>query len=233
MEDRLERLRQIKRDAEGIYGNIEWNLGGLVASAALISTPQLLFLQAVPPQVEVEGLVFDGFQVMGLTLSRAERGPRANELIAAAKRALICEAFEVGAELLVRAVRILHSGRDPYEIDEYFSISFQELWSAQQGKAGSLLEEHERDFFRDCVASLRNWIRHNNGRIPPRKQLFYSGSPRGQQICIRMKWDQDADNNINLLLKLTKDIFDAIREIILDGLRKAVQCAEHEQQNLQ
>ncbi|RLB04002.1 MAG: hypothetical protein DRG83_05790 [Deltaproteobacteria bacterium] len=180
-EERLEKLRKLQKDAEGIYGNIEWNMAGLIMSAVLVLNPRFLFLQSIPKVIPVDGLNIDGFQVFGLTLAEHEREDRAKELIAAAKRALICESLEVGADLLVRCARILHSGKDPYEIDQNFTANISELWNARRGKAGHLIEAEDRAFVQKCAAPLRHWIRHNNGKILPKKTLYYDGSPRGRR----------------------------------------------------
>lgn len=228
MEDRLSKLQKLRADAQGIYGNIEWNLAGLIAAAILIQHPEMLFLPNIPRQVTVNGLALDGFQLMGLTLRHAERAVRSNELIAAAKRSLICEAFEVGTEMLVRAIHILHSGHDPYELEDGFSANFSDTWSSRKERAGSLLEDQERKFFRECVAPLRNWIRHNNGKIPPNEQLSYSGTPRKKRIDICLQWEKDADNNIKLGLNVAWDIFETVRDIVLEALKRAEERTQSE-----
>jgi len=228
-EERIKKLRKLQGDAEGIYGNIEWNMKGLIMSAVLVFNPRFLFLQSIPKVISVDGLNIDGFEVFGLTLREYERENRAKELIAAAKRALICESLEVGADLLVRCARILSSGKDPYESNNYFTANISELWSTSKGKAGRLIAAEDRAFVESCAAPLRHWIRHNNGKIPPKETLYYDGSPRGRRVQVQLEWKQDSDNDINdikLPLAMAYNIFWTIREMILSGIKKAVSNAE-------
>jgi len=225
-EERIKKLRKLQGDAEGIYGNIEWNMAGLIMSAVLVLNPRLLFLQSIPEIISIDGLDIDGFQTFGLTLARHERKDRSNELIAAAKRSLVCESLEVGADLLVRCARILHSGKDPYEIDQNFTAKISELWNAKRGKAGYLIGAEDRAFVESCAAPLRHWIRHNNGKIPPKETLYYDGSPRGRRVQVQLEWKQDSDNDIKLPLAMAYNIFWTIREMILSGIKKAVSNAE-------
>jgi len=175
-------LLKIISDTQSIFNNIEWNLGGLIAAAVLIRNPKLLYLNNIPVVIEVDGLKLDGFQALGISLLGKDRKARADELLGAAKRALLCEALEIGADSLVRAIRLVQTGVDPYSSDNYFSANIKELWNSNKGKAGSLINDQDRLFIEKCAAPLRNIIRHNNGAIPPKKEIIYSGKPKNKQI---------------------------------------------------
>jgi hypothetical protein len=165
--DRLAVLENLQNDAQAIYDNIEWNLGGLMGMAAIIKNPNLLNLTSAPLVLEVDGLSVDGFQCLGIALLAKDRQNRAEELLAMARRSLLCEALEVAADFLTRAAQVSASGMDPYERDNYSSVDIRDLWNSTTGKAGSLIKQVDREFFEKLVAPLRNFIRHNNGKLPP------------------------------------------------------------------
>lgn len=220
--DKLAKLRNLETDASAVYGNIQWNLGGVVGIAAIILNPSLLFISNIPSMISVSGLTLNGNQCLGTALAQQERRDRATELVNAAKRSLICEALELAADFLVRASRISSSGTDPYEDDDYFSSDIKELWNSKANRAGWLIEAADRDFFEMCAAPLRNCIRHNNGRLTPQKSIVYSGQPRGRSIKLSLQWRKDGENHIELTLSEAHDIFTAIRAIVDTGLQRAV-----------
>ena len=151
---KLAKLQHLLEDTRSIYNNIQWNLGGLIGIAALIGNPNMLCLQQVPRRIEVDGLNVDGFQCVSLSLLDRERSARADEILAAAKRALVCEALEITADALVRAGHILQSCSDPYEKDEFFSVNIKDLWNPNPPKAGSFLEPADRIFCRSSDLQL-------------------------------------------------------------------------------
>ena len=226
--DKISKLRKIQSDAIAIYNNIEWNFGGLIGMAVIILNPKLLHISNIPMRIEVDGLSVDGFQCLGIALPEKDRKGRANELFAMARRSLICEALEVGADFLVRAVRIASSGTDPYELDNYFSVNIRELWIPRDGRAGSIIDADDRAFFEKCVAPLRHFIRHNNGRLPPRKSIVYSGQPRSKRISISFQWQKDGENEIKVPLTVAHDIFVTIRAIVEDGLQRTISNTEQD-----
>jgi hypothetical protein len=210
-----------EKEATSIYSNIQWNLGAMAGMAAIIRKPDLINLSEAPLRMKVDGLDLDALQCFGVALLEKDRQPRADELIAMAKRALLAEATEMAADFLVRAVRIVHNGKDPYEIDDYFSVSMNELWNPNSGKAGSLLTEADRNFFENCAAPLRHLTRHNNARLLPKKEVNYTGNPRGKQISINLEWEEGVDNNVTLSLSVAHDIFLTTREAVKSGLQDA------------
>lgn len=129
----------------------------------------------------------DGFQCLGVALLEKDRKPRADELLGMAKRALMCESLEMAADFLARAVRIAKNGKDPHEDDDYFIVDIRELWNLKTGRAGSLIDPSDRIFLEKCAAPLRNIIRHHNGRLPPKKEIIYSGTLRDRKIEINCK----------------------------------------------
>jgi hypothetical protein len=220
-EDNTSALMVLRGDYESILGNIEWNLAGLVSAAMIIINPKLLHLQTVPLRIILDGLDLDGFQCLGLALIEKDRQARANELLAAAKRSLICESLEVCADFLARAARIASGERDPYAHEDYFSVDIKELWNAKRGRAGSLLEESDREFIEKFVALLRNFIRHNNGKLPPRRSIVYAGKPKSKQFNFSLVWSSDGTNDISAPLNIAHDIFVTLRDISLAGFRRA------------
>jgi hypothetical protein len=212
---------QLKQDAHAIYSNIEWNLGCGVGLGAVILNPKLLNLQAVPLRIDVDGLSLDGFQCLGIALLEKDRQARANEVLGAVRRALICEGVELAADFLVRAARVMTQGADPYDAEEYFSVDLRELWNPGSGRAGSLITADDRTFLEHCAVPLRNCIRHNNGRLLPKKSIRYHGNPRGKAIGIDFTWRKESDNAIALQLSVAYDIFAVVREIVFDGLERA------------
>ena len=221
-EDNKSALLALRGNYESILNNIEWNLAGFVSAAFIIINPKLLDLQAVPMRISVDGLDIDGFQCLGLALIEKDRQPRANELLAAAKRSLICESLEVSADFLARAARIASCERDPYARDDYFSVDMRELWNTKRGRAGSLLEEGDREFIEKCVAPLRNFIRHNNGKLPPRRSILYAGKPKSKEFNFSMVWSSDGTNDISATLHIAHDVFVTLRDIGLAGFGRAL-----------
>lgn len=218
----IEKLKKLQQDAHAIYNNIEWNLGGLIGIASITLNPKLINISVAPMKITVEGLDLDGFQCLGVALIEKDRKPRVDELLAMGKRVLVCESLEMAADFLVRASRIITSGSDPYEIDNFFNVDIKELWNFNQGKAGSLIEKEDGNFFEKCVAPLRNFIRHNNGQLPPKKSIVYEGFLRTKKIDLRLIWKEGEDNNIKLPLSTAYDIFTIIRSIVDDGLQNCI-----------
>ncbi len=218
------KLEQLQKDAHSIYGNIEWNLGGIIGMAVVTANPKLISLSNAPMRIDIDGMSLDGFQCLGLSLLEKDRKPRADELFGLAKRALMCEALEIAADFLVRAVRIVNTDEDPYEIDSYFSVNIRELWNSKSSRAGSLVTKEDREFFEKCAVPLRNCVRHNNGRLLPHTEIKYSGNPRDKEIEVSFRWAEDdkANNQIKLSMSLAHDIFLTIWNIVEDGLSKAL-----------
>lgn len=222
----VQKLKSLISDQQAIYANIQWNLGGLIGMAAIIEYPKLINLADAPLRIDIEGLDVDGLQCLGVALLEKDRQPRANELLAMAKRSLVCESLELAADFLVRSARVHSGGNDPYEEDNYFSIDIRELWNVKPGKAGSLITSQDRSFFENCAAPLRNLIRHNNGRLLPKKRIVYSGHPSYKPIDVNIEWVPNQDTNIKLSLSLAHDIFITIAGIVESGLNKALQDAK-------
>lgn len=224
---RRDQIARLLQDAQSVYANIEWNLGCLVGLGAIILRPQLLNLQTAPLRIEIDGLTLDGFQCLGIALLDKDRKPRSDEVLGAARRALICEGVELAADFLVRASRVASAGADPYEAEDYFSVDLRELWNPSTGKAGSLIESEDRSFLETCVVPLRNCIRHNNGRLLPKKSIHYQGNLRGRHVDIDFKWQKDSENALVLPLSSAHGIFTAVREIVVAGLEHAIaNCGE-------
>jgi len=212
------RINSLLSDSRAIFNNIEWNLGAMVGIASIVINPKLINLNNAPLRIDVEGLDVDGFQCLGVALLEKDRMPRLNEIIAMAKRFLVCESLELAADFLVRASRIMYQGVDPYEKDQYFTVDIRELWNSNRGKAGSLINQPERYFLENIVAPLRNFIRHNNGKMPPKKTIEYAGEHYGRPLSIDLKWKEGEDNNIKLQLKTAHDIFIIVMSIVDEGL---------------
>ena len=215
------KIDDLVRITDGIYNNLAWNFGGLVSAAALVIHPKVLYLQNIPAVIEVDGIKIDGFQCLGLTLLGVERKTRSNELISAAKRSLLCDSIEIGADSLIRASSLVEKNVDPYELDEFFSVDIKELWNSKKGKAGYLLSKADRIFFEKCATKLRNVIRHNNAVIPSKKEIVYEGKPREKHINVSFIWTEGGDNNIKLSLSGAFNIFDTTSKAISAGLKKA------------
>jgi len=216
-----QKIDDLLSDSRAIFNNIQWNLGATVGIASIIINPKLINLNNAPLRIDVEGLDIDGFQCLGVALLEKDRMPRLNEIIAMAKRSLVCESLELAADFLVRASRIMHQGIDPYENDQYFSVDIRELWNSNKGKAGALITHTERQFFENLVAPLRNLIRHNNGKLLPKKAIQYSGQHYGKPLAVNQEWKEGADNNIKLQLKTAHDIFTIVMATVDDGLGRA------------
>jgi len=208
------------------FNNIEWNLGATVGIASIVLNPRLINLDNAPLRINVDGLDVDGFQCLGVALLEKDRMPRVNEIIAMAKRSLVCESLELAADFLVRASRIIYQGGDPYEKDQYFSVDIRELWNSNSGKAGEFIDHSERQFLENLAAPLRNLIRHNNSKLLPKKSLNYSGQHYGRTLSIKQEWNEGEDNNIKLSLKDTHDIFTIVKATVEDGLEKAKQSPQ-------
>lgn len=213
-------------DERSIFNNIEWNLGGLIGMASVILLPKLINISNAPLRINGDGLDVDGFQCLGVALLEKDRKPRADELLAMAKRALICESLEMTADFLSRATRIAKFGQDPYEEDNYFSVDIRELWNPNEGKAGYLIDLSDREFVEKCAAPLRNVIRHNNGRLTPKRNITYSGTLRGKTIDVSYNWKDGEENSIKMSLNKAYDIFNVIRSIVDMGLQKALNICE-------
>jgi len=73
---------------------------------------------------------------------------------------------------------------------------------------------------------LRNIIRHNNGRLPPKKEVKYSGILRNKKIEISYNWEEGNDNSLKMPLKIAHDIFYIIWALTDDGLQKALKISK-------
>ena len=77
-----------------------------------------------------------------------------------------------------------------------------------------------------CAAPLRNIIRHNNGRLPPKKEIIYSGTLRDKKIEINYKREEGKDNSLKMPLNIAHDIFYLIWALADDGLQKALKISK-------
>ena len=224
--ENAEKIVRLLNDEKSIFSNIEWNLGALIGMASVVLSPKLVNISNAPLRISADGLDVDGFQCLGVALLEKDRKPRADELLGMAKRALMCESLEMAADFLARAVRIAENGKDPYEDDDYFSVDIRELWNPKKGRAGSLIDSSDRVFLEKCAAPLRNIIRHNNGRLPPKKVMIYSGTLRDKKIEIDYKWEEGKDNSLKMPLNIAHDIFYLIWALADDGLQKALKISK-------
>jgi len=224
--ENAEKIIRLLNDEKSIFSNIEWNLGALIGMASVVLSPKLVNISNAPLRISADGLDVDGFQCLGVALLEKDRKPRADELLGMAKRALMCESLEMAADFLARAVRIAENGKDPYEDDDYFSVDIRELWNPKKGRAGSLIDPSDRVFLEKCAAPLRNIIRHNNGRLSPKKEIIYSGTLRDKKIEINYKWKEGKDNSLKMPLNIAHDIFYLIWALADDGLQKALKISK-------
>ena len=220
--DIVTRLNGLHAYQKALFSHIELNFGGLVGIAVITSTPKLIDLAQAPLRLNIEGLDLDALQCLGVASLQKDRQPRANELIAMAKRLLVCSSIEFCADFLCRASKISVSGKDPYEEDNNFSTDIKDLWNSKIGKAGSLIDVRDREFFEKCVAPLRNCIRHNNGRLFPEKSVVYAGHPHNKPINVSFEWKQNEKNEIILQLSAAYEIFTSIRDITGLGIKNAL-----------
>ncbi len=220
--ENAEKIIRLSSDGKSIFSNIEWNLGALIGMASVVLSPKLINISNAPLRISADGLDVDGFQCLGVALLEKDRKPRADELLGMAKRALVCESLEMAADFLARAARIAKNGVDPYEDDDYFSVDIRELWNPKEGRAGFLIDQSDRVFLENCAVPLRNIIRHNNGRLPPKKEIKYSGTLRSKKIEISYKWEEGKDNSLKMPLNISHDIFYIIWSLTDDGLQKAL-----------
>ena len=211
---------QLGTQAQGILKTVETNVSGLVGLAAIVTNPALFLSKAVLEkekiEISVEDLKPDGRLVYGIALSPEARDQRRSQLLALGKRHLLCDSLEVLADYLARMARIRSLGADPYAQDEHFSVDISDLWNPKPGYAGSLLDLEDRQFIKQCLAPIRNFMRHNNSIIPPLKSILYQGSPKGLKIRIRLKWRSNSDNRIPITLSQATKLFYALRAA-LDG----------------
>ena len=224
--ENTEKIIRLVNDGKSIFSNIEWNLGALIGIASVVLSPKLVDISNAPLRINADGLDVDGFQCLGVALLEKDRKPRADELLGMAKRALMCESLEMAADFLTRAARIAKNGIDPYEDDDYYSVDIRELWNPKEGRAGYLIDSSDRVFIERCAAPLRNIIRHNNGRLPPKKQIIYSGTLRDKKIAIDYKWEDGKDNSLKLPLNIAHDIFYLIWALVDNGLQKALKITQ-------
>ncbi|HED05588.1 MAG TPA: hypothetical protein ENI61_02755 [Ignavibacteria bacterium] len=220
--DKKTLLNNILSDTNSILENIKWNMGGLIGIISLISNPQMYFLPSIPLRINIEDLNIDSYQCLGISLLEKDRKHRIDELLASAKRSLICESLEISADSLVRVSRIMITGNDPYQNDDYFNTDIRELWNPKNGKAGALLNKEHRHFFEKCIAPLRNYIRHHNGIMPPNKFIKYEGNPAGKDFTINYEWRKDKDNNIKIKLDVAFYLFESISNICIGGINKGL-----------
>jgi hypothetical protein len=205
--ENAEKIIRLLNDEKSIFSNIEWNLGALIGMASVVLSPKLVNISNAPLRISADGL-------------------DADELLGMAKRTLMCESLEIAADFLARAVRIAENGKDPYEDDDYFSVDIRELWNPKKGRASSLIDPSDRVFLEKCAAPLRNIIRHNNGRLLPKKEIIYSGTLRDKKIEINYKWEEGKDNSLKMPLNIAHDIFYLIWALADDGLQKALKISK-------
>ena len=218
--DKKQKLQSLYESFQGIFGNIELNAEALIGMAVIYQMPNSLNSNSpkFPQKMMMEGSVFDVRQCLGLSLTQDQKDYRIGEIFALARRSLLCEALENSADILARVASVLERNIDPYEQNEYASINIRDLWSSKSGKSGSLIKRTDREFFEKCAAPLRNIIRHNNGRLPPNKEIVYSGSHRGKHINIRFEQEQP----VQIPMVHIEDIFFTIQKIVDDGIQYAI-----------
>lgn len=225
--EKEELLNQVLSDTKSIFQNIQWNMGGLAGIAALIAKPQMYFTPNIPLRIDIDGLNIDLYQCLGISLLEKDRSPRIDELLASAKRSLICESLEITADALVRTSRIILTGKDPYRNENYFNAEIKELWNSSKGKAGGLITKNQGQFFDKCIAPLRNFIRHHNGLIPPNKEIIYSGTPLERNFDISYVWKNNQDNNIKITLEIAFYLFESISQICLIGIKNGIESIKN------
>jgi len=217
-----ELLNTLLTDSKSIFENIRWNMGGVVGIISLIKKPQMFNLSNIPLRIKIEELDIDLFQCLGISLLQKDRQPRIQELLASTKRSLICESLEITADNLVRTSKIISTGIDPYNHEDYFNADIRDLWNTTKGRAGALISKEQRLFIEKCIAPLRNYIRHNNGVVPPNKSITYNGKPANTQFAINYEWKKNEDNNIKMPLNTAYYLFESIKIICLSGIEKAM-----------
>lgn len=216
------RLNGLLAYQKALFAHLEANAAGMAGIAVLTSSPKIVDLAQAPLRISIEGLELDGLQCLGVAVLQKDRQARANDALSMAKRLLVCEALESAADFLARASRLVVSGADPCDEDLYFQSDVKDLWSAKIGRAGSLMQAGERDFFENCAAPLRSCIRYYNGRLYPEKNIQYAGRPGSRSINVSFEWQPNASNEIILQLSAAYDIFISIREITASGLENAL-----------
>ena len=83
------------------------------------------------------------------------------------------------------------------------------------------MEEGDREFIEKCAAPLRNFIRHNNGKLAPRRSIVYSGKPQSKEFNFNLLWSSDGINDISATLHIAHDVFVTLRDIGLAGFGRA------------
>jgi hypothetical protein len=224
-EPRTTKLRGLFEEAREIYNTVAFCAPEFLGMAFVLENPGVLAASIVPAELDAGGVVFSVSQCLGLGLPPDHRSLHRRNMVAAAKRILHCDSLELTVSFLVRAARILRSGKDPVESNDYFDPGMRELWNAQKGRAGALLAPDERLFFQKCAAPLRNLLRHNNAILPPHKRILYDGKPFGREISLRLEWREGGSNKVDLDFRSVLLIFETIRDSGMAGLQRALREA--------
>ena len=215
------RMQNLGAYQKAIFTHLEANFGALAGVAVITATPKLIDLAQAPLRMTIEGLELDGLQCLGVAVLQKDRQARASDALTMAKRILVCQALEFATDFLCRASKIAVSGTDPFDEDPLFHADVKDLWNDKFGKAGSLIEGGEREFFEHCGAPLRSCIRYYNGRLYPGKDIKYAGHIRNRSINVNFEWKQKEQNEIALPLSVAYDIFVSIRDITAAGIENA------------
>jgi hypothetical protein len=196
-------VETIAADTVSMLTNVEWNALGLVGAAAIARTPGLLNRYALPSGVVVDAFTMPGEVVFGVGLPQAERSSRADELIAASKRTLVCDAAEVLVEGITRMDRWCVAGVDIHAAGRSRHPEDVQCKRVADGNRSprelGLVDHAEQAFLRDLVFPLRHAIRHNNGRVHhATKSINYAGTVYGQSFDVHIAVAGDLSVNIQL-----------------------------------
>ncbi len=101
-------------------------------------------------------------------------------------------------------------------------VDIRELWNPKRGRAGSLLDDGDREFIEKCVAPLRKFIRHNNGKLAPKRSIIYSGKPKSKEFNFSLVWSTTSTNDISATLQVAHDVFVTLREIGFAGFEMSL-----------
>lgn len=219
--DKIDLITKLYSDATSMFQNIEWNMRNMIGLECIIERPQICFLQNTPNIVKIDYKEFNLYQCLGLSLNHDERKFRINEIISSIKRNLICESLEITADILHKVHKIHLYNNNPYEIEEYLSINIKDLWN--KNKSGKFLSDELRIFIENVASPLRNYIRHNNGLLPPKKFIKFKGVLFEKSIEFDFKWKKDSDNYIKLDISEAHDVFKILEKSCINGIKKALE----------
>lgn len=199
-------LNEIKNNYNSKMSNILWNVGNYIGLGWLIKHPQLLNISLIPPtSLEVDGLRVDAYQAFGLALIERDRTARAEEIIAGAKRSLICDSSEIFCDTICRLNYAYTHEVNPYEEKQPFSV----LFTQAEKLLKKFLSDSEANFIEKYVAPLRHNIRHNNGIFIPGKIINYTDRIHD----VDFKFNSDGMSNLQLSLEQCNNIHNVLLRI--------------------